>query len=573
MTTLFNQFNETTEFYLGFVFLLFLVCLFILRFSALNVLNLLLVIKVYLSYWILSFNFFSIFLFSISATAAVELYNCLVDIRLNVLCWFLVLVLVLVSSCVILNSIDYLSIMESYLFLVYIILFQFSMNVFTLSHDLIIIFLNWDLIGLISYLLINFWSSKTFCGIKAVVYNKCGDCFFLLVLAFSFINNLAFDLWMVFFSFSFIFFSEWVSLSFLFISFSKSAQFPFSSWLLNAMSAPTPISALLHSSTMVIAGVYLGLIVYSLLIMFIWYFDLFFIMILLLPVYSLLWSLIEAFYLSDIKSIIACSTINQISYMFLALLIFPLVSVFHILIHALFKSLLFLLAGSLIHIQSNFQSLYKMKLNNSLIRILFIAGVVILIFSFSKEDIIHALNSMYSSTLIYILGFLCGMLTTIYSLKIYIYCFYLSYYGILYSSFILPILIINSILIDQSLDSCFSFSSLSLFNFGFGSLFSFSTSDSILHFSILILFMVLLFYQMNTSYLLISLFFIFSRELSYFNFQLLFIIFSTFFFKAPIHAIELFTGSSSYYCLYLIHYLTSFQYGCYATGLLFLFSI
>ena len=113
-----------------------------------------------------------------------------------------------------------------------------------------------------------------------------------------------------------------------------------------------------------------------------------------------------AFYLSDIKSIIACSTISQISYMFLALLIFPLVSIFHILIHALFKSLLFLLAGSLIHIQSNFQSLYKMKLNNSLINILFIAGIIVLIFSFSKEGIIHCLNSMYNSTFVYVLGIL-----------------------------------------------------------------------------------------------------------------------------------------------------------------------
>ena len=88
----------------------------------------------------------------------------------------MVLVVVLVSSSVIINSIDYLSIMESYLFLVYIYLFQFSMNVFTLSNDLIITFPNRELIGLISYLLINFRSSKTYCGIKAVLYNKIGDC-------------------------------------------------------------------------------------------------------------------------------------------------------------------------------------------------------------------------------------------------------------------------------------------------------------------------------------------------------------------------------------------------------------
>ena len=112
-------------------------------------------IKVYLLYWILFFNYFSIFL--IITICYCEFY--FFFIKLNVLSWFMVLVVLLVSSSVIINSIDYLSIMESYLFLVYIYLFQFSMNVFTLSNDLIITFPNRELIGLISYLLINFLDS------------------------------------------------------------------------------------------------------------------------------------------------------------------------------------------------------------------------------------------------------------------------------------------------------------------------------------------------------------------------------------------------------------------------------
>ena len=158
------------------------------------------------------------------------------------------------------------------------------------------------------------------------------------------------------------------------------------------------------------------------------------------------------------------------------------ISVFHILIHALFKSLLSLLAGSLIHIQLNFQSIYKIKINNSLIKILSITGVIIPIFSFSKEGIIHSSNSMYSSTFVYVLGLISGMLTIIHSLKIYIYCSYFSYYGILYSTFILPMLTITSILINQCLDLCFSFSSFS-FSVDFGELFPFIMFDSILHFS------------------------------------------------------------------------------------------
>ena len=98
------------------------------------------------------------------------------------LSWFMVTVVILISSIVIFNSIDYLSIMDSYPFIFYIILFQLSMINFILSYNIIIAFFYWDLLGLISYLLINFWSSKVNCGIKAVLYNKIGDNFFLLLL-------------------------------------------------------------------------------------------------------------------------------------------------------------------------------------------------------------------------------------------------------------------------------------------------------------------------------------------------------------------------------------------------------
>ena len=109
--------------------------------------------------------------------------------------------------------------------------------------------------------------------------------------------------------------------------------------------------------------------------------------------------------------------------MFLAILIFPLLSLFHIIIHALFKSLLFLLAGSLIHIQSNFQSLYKMKVNNSLIKICFLLASSVLILSFSKEGIIHSSNYLLNSSFIFIIAIIGGFFTTIYTWKIYIYCF------------------------------------------------------------------------------------------------------------------------------------------------------
>jgi len=278
--------------------------------------------------------------------------------RLNSLSWCMVLVILLVSSCVILCSIDYLSVFDAVYFLLLLSVFQFVMLSFVISNDLIVTIVMWDWLGLVSFLLINFWASKTKSGIKAVVYNQVGDLSFLMIIAFSY-SFLPFINYSVFLSFSMfnvmlLFYplptSSLVilSLSFIFIFFSKSAMLPLSSWLLNAMAAPTPVSSLLHSSTMVIAGVYLGLIMQPIIMLINDSFILVVIILLVVPIYTLIWSVFKAISLSDIKSMIAFSTVSQISYMFLGIYsALTLISLFHIVIHAVFKSLLFLVSGSL----------------------------------------------------------------------------------------------------------------------------------------------------------------------------------------------------------------------------------
>ena len=560
------------------------------------------VLKVLLSYWIIALNLFYTFYFDSQLNLVV--YNSL--IVLNVLSWFMVFVIILVSSCVIVNSIDYLTIMESYLLLGYISLFQFSMIFFTLSNDILITFLNWDIIGFISYLLINFWSSKTSSGFKAVVYNKCGDLCFLLIIAvsYSFLRvrgsgnySILID-WLTFiFSFigSGLFYGSWISFSLLLVVFTKSAQFPFSSWLLNAMSAPTPISALLHSSTMVIAGVYLGLILESIIVIQIDCFDLLLILVLCAPTYSLLWSLLRAFCLSDMKSIIACSTISQISYMFFAVLVgFSLVSIFHIVLHALFKSLLFLFGGSLIHVQSNFQSIYKIRFNNPLIKILFSLGFVVLNGSVSKESILHGCNWMLNSCFIFLIGLFGGLCTSLYSLKLYVhinrssFAFAFDFVSTmnqarsvpLSASFVLPILTITATISDHWFDCCFNLNSCSLFySISFFS-FHLIGFDSILHSSLLCCISIVAFWIRFAGQgpaalgLLPGIYYVFDSSYSFIipQFQYLFLMNSAVVFKAPIYTIEMFAGYSSSLSLYQVLYFSSFQLVILLFNLMFLFS-
>ena len=341
-----------------------------------DIILLLTIIKLYILYWIISINF-SISFISINLYSNINLYiTILINNKFYPISWFMITIVFLVSSIVIFNSISYLSIIDSYLLIFYITLFQLSMISFVLSHDIIITSFYWDLLGLISYLPINFWSSKINCGIKAVLYNKIGDNFslFLLTILYSLLSfisyypelsysiPLPFAIYLLviyhsFFSNYTILILQLVPLSLFSILYSKSAQLPFSTWLLNATSAPTPISALLHSSTMVIAGVFLGIIIDDMIIIIMDYFSLVHLFFYLVPLNTLLWSLFKAILLSDIKSIIALSTISQISYMFIALLLNPILCFYHIVIHSLFKSILFLFAGSLIHIQYNYQNI------------------------------------------------------------------------------------------------------------------------------------------------------------------------------------------------------------------------
>ena len=214
--------------------------------------------------------------------------------RLNSLSWCTVLVILLVSSCVILCSIDYLSVLDSGYFLPPVSLLQFVTLTFVIPNDLIITIINRDWLGLISYLPTNFRASKTKSGIKAVVYNQVGDPSSLMIIAFPhsflplinyppFLSSSMFNVMPLFYPLptsSLVI----LSLSFIFIFFSKSAMLPLSPRSLNATAAPTPVSPPPHSSTMVIAGVYLGSIMQPIIMLIINSFILVVIILLVVPI-------------------------------------------------------------------------------------------------------------------------------------------------------------------------------------------------------------------------------------------------------------------------------------------------
>nr|AFI23455.1 NADH dehydrogenase subunit 5 [Ceratocombus sp. HL-2012] len=333
----------------------------------------------------------------------------------------------LISSMVLLYSSSYMvGDFNGSRFCLLVILFILSMMFLILSPNMISILLGWDGLGLISYcLVIYFQNSMSYMsGLLTILMNRLGDVAILvsIILFFSFGN------WI----FIFYFFSGDYIFYFLFClvvlaSFTKSAQIPFSSWLPAAMAAPTPVSALVHSSTLVTAGVYL-LIRYSFLL---YQFNCsFFMMISLITMFM---SGLGANFEFDLKKIIALSTLSQLglmmSLLFLGCSVF---SFFHLLTHAFFKSLLFLCAGLIIHVMGDSQDIrYMGGVSNLLyftsicfcISNLSLCGFPFLSGFYSKDLMVEFYSYDGFSGLFYFLYYFSLGLTVSYSVRLIYYLF------------------------------------------------------------------------------------------------------------------------------------------------------
>nr|AIY61848.1 NADH dehydrogenase subunit 5 [Cephalotermes rectangularis] len=331
----------------------------------------------------------------------------------------------IISSLVILYSDDYMfGDLNIVRFIMLVLMFVVSMMFLIISPNVISILLGWDGLGLVSYLLVIYYQnvSSYGAGMLTVLSNRIGDVALLMVIA-----------WMINFgSWSFIYYLEFLSgsiemelISVLVVlaAMTKSAQIPFSSWLPAAMAAPTPVSALVHSSTLVTAGVYL-LIRFS--PSFSYWLN---VVLLLVSGLTMFMAGLGANFEFDLKSIIALSTLSQLGLMIMTISIgLSGLAFFHLLTHALFKALLFMCAGGVIHSMGDSQdirfmgglSLYMPFTSSSLMVSNFaLCGMPFLAGFYSKDFILEMFSMSYVNMFGFLLLFVSTGLTVCYSFRLF----------------------------------------------------------------------------------------------------------------------------------------------------------
>nr|UDF83698.1 NADH dehydrogenase subunit 5 [Vermileo comstocki] len=334
----------------------------------------------------------------------------------------------LISSLVIYYSKEYMSSeININRFIMLVLMFVLSMMLLIISPNLISILLGWDGLGLVSYcLVIYFQNVKSYnAGMLTALSNRIGDVALLLAIA-----------WMLNYgSWNYIFYIELfsdhmemmlVGSLIMLAAMTKSAQIPFSSWLPAAMAAPTPVSALVHSSTLVTAGVYL-LIRFNCLLEGFWMGQ----VLLLMSGLTMFMAGLGANFEFDLKKIIALSTLSQLGLMMSILSMgFYKLAFFHLLTHALFKALLFMCAGAIIHNMGNSQDIrlmgglsYSMPMTSSCFNVanLALCGMPFLAGFYSKDLILEIVSLSYINMFSFFLFFFSTGLTVSYSFRLVYY--------------------------------------------------------------------------------------------------------------------------------------------------------
>ena len=324
-----------------------------------------------------------------------------------------------------------------YRFFSYLNLFMFFMLILVLAANYVLLFVGWEGVGLSSYLLIGFYflkKSASDAGKKAFIVNRIGDFGFMLGMFLLFRAFHTLDFQAIFTSSTL---HGWpVELSghlgtmtfaclLLFMgACGKSAQLPLYVWLPDAMEGPTPVSALIHAATMVTAGVY---VVARSHILFA-HAPTAMLVVAVVGCATAFFAATIGLVQTDIKKVLAYSTVSQLGYMFLAcgVGVFS-AGIFHLMTHAFFKALLFLAAGSVIHAMGGEQDMQKMGGLSSkikytyatmLIATLAIAGIPPLAGFFSKDAILFGAFTIPGGHPLYALGLLTALLTSFYMFRL-----------------------------------------------------------------------------------------------------------------------------------------------------------
>ena len=323
-----------------------------------------------------------------------------------------------------------------YRFFSYMNLFMFFMLILVLAANFVLLFVGWEGVGLCSYLLIGFYflkQSATDAGKKAFIVNRIGDFGFMLGMFLLFRTFHTLDFKAVFDAAALRspdamgqFGTLTIACLLLFMGATgKSAQLPLYVWLPDAMEGPTPVSALIHAATMVTAGVYMVarshvLFTHAPTAMYV---------VAIVGCATAFFAATIGLVQSDIKKVLAYSTVSQLGYMFLACGVGAFgAGIFHLMTHAFFKALLFLAAGSVIHAMGGEQDMWNMGGLYSKIKVTFwcmlsgtiaIAGFIPFAGFFSKDAILFAaFNYEQNGKVLYGVGLFAAVLTSFYMFRL-----------------------------------------------------------------------------------------------------------------------------------------------------------